>query len=668
MNSERKTESHPLITPEHLARFAVVYLRQSSPQQVQNNNGSTAFQRDLVVVARSYGWPDSQIKVIDEDLGRSGSTTEGRTGWQSLQEIINADQVGAVFVVNVSRLARQVSDFELFRMRAALHKTLLYSDGRLSDLANSNDAVISQLMAMVAQFENRKRTETLMQSRMAKAKRGEVVSRLPVGWVKGPDNRYDYDPETKDIIQTIIDTFRQTRGIYRTVKALAKAGVQIPCRKRGGKLCFNKPTTGRVTLILINPAYAGSYLFGRTEPGGPVPGSGRLKLSQERCIKIPNHHPAYMTPEEQEEIKMTLRKNQSKRRSPVARERMVIQGLLRCALCGGSVVIGYSSRRSNSYNYMCRRPRYYGEKPCIVFECKDLEQCILREVFKVLNAPPIEVLKSALEESRKKKQTRQSWIQSERERLAREESLAQEQADLTRGKLPSVHFDALVRLDKVLHEKKQFEQKIAVNSVAASHDESEEELQELCRIATEVASLWEHEAVTYSDRQQILRCLIDQIVVTANRERVDATIVWKARSRTSLVVWRGRSRHHLIRELHEQQLTVSEIRAHLAAGKTSTGQSADLTEGAIQKSLQRMAVKANKYSASRLAVRRKAAELHAEGKSYRSVAQYFNDQGFASASGKSWTHFMVNNLLHAKGLKQEPLENIVRNSIAEARA
>src|SRR5437016_2240859 len=127
MSNKVPTQSHALITCDHLQRFAVIYLRQSSPEQVQKNTGSTAYQRSLAAVARSYGWPDSQIKIIDEDLGRSGSTTRGRTGWKRLQEMIEANQVGAVFVANVSRLARQVHDFELFRMRAALHHTLLYS-------------------------------------------------------------------------------------------------------------------------------------------------------------------------------------------------------------------------------------------------------------------------------------------------------------------------------------------------------------------------------------------------------------------------------------------------------------------------------------------------------------------------------------------------------------
>jgi DNA invertase Pin-like site-specific DNA recombinase len=183
MNAEFPNESHHLITPDHLRRLAVVYVRQSTEEQVRKNTGSTEFQRGLKDVALSLKWHDSQIIIIDEDLGKSGSTTEGRTGWQRLQKMIEQREVGAVFVATISRLSRQVLDFELFRLRAALNNTLLYTDGRLVDPADSTDAIASQITAIVANFENRKRAEGMAQGRLAKAKRGIVVSKLPVGWI-----------------------------------------------------------------------------------------------------------------------------------------------------------------------------------------------------------------------------------------------------------------------------------------------------------------------------------------------------------------------------------------------------------------------------------------------------------------------------------------------------
>jgi DNA invertase Pin-like site-specific DNA recombinase len=286
-----KMQTHPAVTRDHLRRLAVIYVRQSTQFQVRTNTGSTEFQRSLVAVPRSYGWPESQIEIIDEDLAKSGSSSQKRTGWQRLQRMIEAKQVGAVFTANISRLARQVLDFELFRLRAALHDTLLYADGRFINPADSNDTVSSQLIAMVAQLENRKRAEVMMQAAMSKAKRGQAVSKLPTGWIKGPDGKYDYDPQSKDAIQIVIKTFWETRSIRQTVIKLAKAGVQLPSRKKSGELYFTKPTDTRVIFILTNPAYAGTYVFARTksQPGEAVSGDGqskRKKLPLERWIKI----------------------------------------------------------------------------------------------------------------------------------------------------------------------------------------------------------------------------------------------------------------------------------------------------------------------------------------------------------------------------------------------
>lgn len=372
-----------------------------------------------------------------------------------------------------------------------------------------------------------------------------------------------------------------------------------------------------------------------------------------------------MTLEEQEEIRSILAKNQFTRRYRVGRGRALTQGLLRCQVCGETLTVSYPRR---GYFFACRRSRDYAEKPCLSFRSDDLDQRILREVFKVLKAPPIDMLKAALETSRTKKQTRSKWIESERERFAHEERSAQERADLTRGSLPRVHFAALEKLENTLQEKEQFEQKIALERMTPSSDESEEELEELCRIASDVPGLWQHAAVTHQERKEILRYLIDHIVVGASKERIDATIVWKSGVQTPVFVWRPRSRHHLIRELYTQQLTAAEIKEHLAAGKTSTGQVVNITSAGIQVSLQKMGLKSAKYSASYLSLRRKAAELDRKGQSLEAIARCFNEQGFANPSGKSWTHFMVQHLIRAHGQRQESLENIHRRAIMEARA
>jgi len=669
-NSEVATQSHALLTPEHLRRKAIVYIRQSSEEQVKENTGSTDFQRGLKVVAQSYGWPDSLIETIDEDLGLSGSSSERRTGWQRLQIMVGAKQVGAVFVATISRLSRQLIDFEVFRLIAAANNTLIHTDGRFVDPADSNDIIFSQLTAMIASFENRQRVKLMSQARMTKAKQGAVVSALPVGWIKVPDGSYDFDPETKDTIRLVIDKFRQKRSIRRTVKALAAAGVAIPSR-RGSRLYFTKPTLGRVKQILTNPAYAGLYVFGKTQsqPGGPVLASGqskRMKVPEDRWVKTYNHHPAYMSPEEQDEFKAVLKENRFQRRDRPGRGPALTQGLLRCALCGESLVVSY--HRNRSYSYGCGwKLLKYAEEPCTRFVSYEFDQYILREVFKVLETPPLDMLKSALEDSQSQERARVDWIVAERERLEHEERKAQERVDSSHGTRPRVYNDALDKLEKVLQEQEEFELKVSIEQTSLKKYESDTELEELCQLASDLPGLWHHPIVTHQERKEILRCLIDHVVVRATKERIDATIVWNNGARMPIAIWRDVGRYNLIRELHAQKLTVFEIKEHVAAGKTSTGQKMDITVGRIYIILRKLGLKPNRFSADHLSLRQKALELNRDGHSLKSIADDFNEQGMESSSGKPWTDQMVYGLLRALGTTPILLEDAHREAIAEAR-
>jgi len=662
--------THPLITPDHLRRKAVIYIRQSTEEQVRENSGSTEFQRSLALVARSYGWPDALIETIDEDLGKSGSSTEGRPGWQRLQIMIAGKQVGAVFVANITRLSRQLIDYELFRIIAAANNTLIITDGRVVDPTDSNDIIFSQITAMVGAFENRQRTKIMSTARMTKAKNGAVVSALPVGWIKTPGGDYDYDPETTDAIRAIIDTFWRVRSIRQTVKTLARDGINIPSR-RGKRLNISKPTLGGVKRLLINPAYAGTYVFGKTQsqPGGPVLASGqsaRIKVPEELWVKTFNHHPAYMTEQQQEEIRAILRKNRFERRDRAGRGPALTQGLLRCALCGEVLVVAYHKR---TYSYGCGwKWLKYAESPCTRFVSYEFDQYILREVFKVLDSPPTDMLRAALEESRVQERTRLNTIEAERERLEHEERKARECLDLSHGTRLRVYNDALDRLEKVLQEKEKFELKISVQQGFSKKHASDEELEELCRLASDVPGLWHHPTVTHQERKQILRCVIDHIVVAATKERIDATIFWKSGQETPLLIWRGVGRYNLIRELHAEGLTVFEIHACLAIGKTSNGQAVTITVGSLYRIIRKLGLKPNRFSAEYLALRQKALILNRQGQSIDCIAEHFNQQGFKSASGAPWTRDMVYGLLRAQGKTPILLEESHREAITEARA
>ena len=284
-------------------------------------------------------------------------------------------------------------------------------------------------------------------------------------------------------------------------------------------------------------------MYGKTQskPGGPILPNGqskRMKVPEEHWIKNFDHHPSYITPQQQEEIRSILHENLFRRRHRAGRGPALLQGLLRCATCNRSFNVAY--RRNNSYSYRCA----WEIRRCSRFSSSNFEQYVLAAVFKVLEAPPLEMLQAALEETRNQELARLHWIESERERLSHEERIARERADFTRGSLERVHRDALEKLERIFEEKERFELKIAIKPATATPDESAEELEELCRIASEVPSLWHHPAVTYQERKEILRCLIDHIVVSATDERIDARLYGRLAPDAIPLAWRGQEQSY----------------------------------------------------------------------------------------------------------------------------
>jgi hypothetical protein len=322
-----------------------------------------------------------------------------------------------------------------------------------------------------------------------------------------------------------------------------------------------------------------------------------------------------------------------------------------------------------TYSYGCGlKWLKYAETPCTRFVSNEFDNYILDEVFKVLRIPPVDMLRSALEASRRQEQAQLSWIETERERLDHEERKAKELVDRSYGKHPRVYDHAVEKLEELLKEKQQFEQKVAIERAKGMKLESNDELEELCRLASDVPGLWHHPAVSHQERKEILRCLIDHIVVAATKQRIDATIFWKSGGQTPITIWRDVGRYNLIKELHAEKLTIFEIQEHLAAGKTSTGQKVEITIGRLYVILRKLGLKPNRFSAEYLSLRDKALELNRQGRSVDWITEHFNEQGLKSPSGRAWTRDMVYGLLRAQGKKANSLEEIHREAITGARA
>jgi DNA invertase Pin-like site-specific DNA recombinase len=262
-------------------------------------------------------------------------------------DLISANLVGAIFVVDISRLARNTLDLLNFITACIRHDVLLIVGGRIMDPQDSQDLFFSQITGAVAEYENRLRVTRMQEARRNKAKRGEIVSLLPVGWVRGPDGAYDYDPETKEVNNLIIQTFWQERSVRKTVRALNQKGIKLPSRApNANKLVWRKASFDAVWMFLHHPAYAGTYVYGRTlrVPGVFTAGGHKVsrKVPENAWIKTPNALPPYLSEEDQQSIKAFLKRN-SRPRTRISHSPALFQGLLRCGNCGVLLRVRYQN-------------------------------------------------------------------------------------------------------------------------------------------------------------------------------------------------------------------------------------------------------------------------------------------------------------------------------------
>jgi DNA invertase Pin-like site-specific DNA recombinase len=338
--------THPLIGPEHLAADVALYSRQSSEKQVEQNTGSAEYQRSLAEIPLRYGWRPEQIITIEDDLGRSGTTVENRPGFKKMEELIVSGKVKVVITANTSRLSRNLLDLiQLFAL-AARHGVLLIIDQKIINPRDEHDIFLSQILGSVAEYENKLRTETMSRARWAKARLGEIVSALPVGFTVGCDETIIKDPATAPYIDLVIATFREQGSLLRTVRALRQKDIKLPSTYRKGGIVWEEPTVDKIRSIILGPAYAGIYVFGKSETR---PDIGRCRNGlpkrrprpEERWIKITDRLPTYTSHAEQEDFKKLLKKNSFSQRHRPGHGSALCQGILVCSRCGAKLTVSY---------------------------------------------------------------------------------------------------------------------------------------------------------------------------------------------------------------------------------------------------------------------------------------------------------------------------------------
>lgn len=523
------SEAHQKITAAHLSRMAYLYVRQSTLRQVFENTESTKRQYALRERATALGWPIDRIVVIDSDLGQSGSSAADREGFQRLVTEVSLGRVGIVLGLEVSRLARNNTDWHRLLELCALSDTLILDEDGLYDPAHFNDRLLLGLKGTMSEAELHVLRARLRGGILSRARRGELKQMVPVGFVYDAQDRVILDPDAQvqAAVRLFFDTFRRTGSCLAVVKEFHAKELLFPRRLRSGahkgELVWAELLHCRARQIMHNPRYAGAFVFGRTKhrrlPSGKY--SSR-QVPSEEWILIRDVHPGYVTWEDYlsnlKRVKGNALAWSTERHKGPAREgTALLQGLVICGACGERMSVRYHSHHNAEIpTYWCgRRPLQRGEIGlCQTVHGGALDAAIGDIIIEAMTPLAIEVALGVQQELASR--------QEEADRLRRQHvERAKYEAELAQRRFLKVDPDNRLVADaleadwnaklRALAAAQETYEKAAGADVSVVTDS---ERKQLMALATDFPRLWRDPRAKMKDKKRMLRLLIEDVTLT----------------------------------------------------------------------------------------------------------------------------------------------------------
>ena len=532
------------ITPFHLGRQALVYVRQSSPHQTLINQESLKLQYALRQRAQEHGWMPNAIEVIDADLGRTGSTTAGRQGFKDLVARVTLGQVGIIFAYDVTRLARNCTDWYQLLDLCGCRRCLVGDQDGVYDPATTNGRLILGLKGLISELELHTIRARLTAGILSKAQRGELALPLPVGLVRDPFERVLKHPdrEVQGRIDLVFATFLRLGSAAQVVRRFIDEELFIPRKDCFGDICWRSPTVAAVSSLLQNPAYAGAFVYGRTRAVAK-PGSARRLLQQrvpmdEWKVCIRDKCPAYIDWATYERILAMLRDNHSdyrKQTRGVPRAgKALLQGIVSCGECGHKIGVGY--RRVT--RYVCYALRQRHRVPVCQYLPADAIDDRVVELFLAALAPAeLDVYTRALTAFDREEEQVQRARQQQIERLRYQARLAERQFNQADPDNRLVAAELEKRWETALREVKEAEERWdREQQQRPSLDHLDAETKQAWRAAgRQIPELWREGQFAPQQKKALLRCLIDKVVVHRSApDSVHCRVVWKGGETTSV--------------------------------------------------------------------------------------------------------------------------------------
>jgi DNA invertase Pin-like site-specific DNA recombinase len=563
--------NEPKVTVHHLARQALLYIRQSSPTQVQRHPESARRQYALAERAQRLGWTAEQVVVIDEDQGKSGAGSAAaheREGFARLVSAVGLGGVGLVLVLEVSRLARNSAEWYRLLELAALTGTLIADDDAVYDPRQFNDRLVLGLRGTVSEVELHCIQARLQGARLSKARRGELALPLPVGYVRGRDGQIEVDPdqEVQAALRTIFAQFECAGTATAVLRFFRDHGLRVPRRRHGGpnpgELVWAKPTYQAVHLVLSNPVYAGAFVYSRRQrdgersgvPGalglGP-PGPRRRFALDTLEVLVGDHHAAYVSWDRYLANRARLRDNArqfaTSRGAPQPGSAL-LQGLAVCGRCGCRMQVHYSL---SSPSYICRtRHKRYGEPICQTLSIAHVDHAVEETFLAVIRPATVEALLVLSDElDRERAQVERQWqLRLERarydaERARRQYDQCEPENRLVARELET-RWNARLRALADLEDEYRREQDRGLSPLT----DAERGL--LRSLVGDVPTLWQAAETTVEDRKALVRCLVREAVLTRDDAAKGAggvttlRVGWKSGAWTEMPVRRPSTADH----------------------------------------------------------------------------------------------------------------------------
>jgi DNA invertase Pin-like site-specific DNA recombinase len=530
------------VKPTHLCRKAIVYVRQSTPQQILNHQESTARQYALDQRAIQLGWPVEAVVIVDEDQGLSGQSAEGRSGFAFLLSEVALNRVGIILGLETSRLARSNKDWHQLLDLCAIFQTLLADQDGVYDPTQYNDRLLLGLKGTVSEAELHLLRNRMYEGLLNKARRGEVYNHPPIGYVKAAAGGFALDPDeqVQSVVRLIFEQFQRQGTVCGLLRYLVREQILVPVRphqrSHKGELQWRRPNRVTLQSMLHHPIYAGFYRFGHRaiDPRKKVAGrrqSGRTLRSPKDClVLLPDHCPAYISPEQFWANQERLEQNRCRADTlgAVRQGPALLSGLLRCGRCGYRMVVNYNNAH-NGLRYNCHRALVcYGEPECQSLSGGRLDALVAEQVLAALQPAALELHLAAAEDlERQRQQLHQNWRQR-LERAGFEAKRAKRQYDAVEPENRLVARELERRWEESLQEQRQLEQDYEQFCAERPAQLSSDQREQIRQLAQDIPQLWSAASTTAADRQRLVRLLIEEIVVAVQgqSEQVKLAITW----------------------------------------------------------------------------------------------------------------------------------------------